>query len=85
MDHEKGAFFSEHEASDVTGFAVIDVNESSERYRIAEKWERSGDDDIWHSYWIGAKALGERVDKGAVEYRQQLSEKQFEGFVKKAT
>lgn len=86
MEYDTKAFFTEHEADDVTGFAIIDVNEESEQYRIAEKWERPASEGgpKWLTYWISADALAERTDTGAASYKQQLSSKQFAGIVKLA-
>lgn len=83
MDYTEQAFFSEHEADDVTGFAVIEVNEDSEQYRVAEKWNRPDSEGgpTWLTYWITEQALADRLSRDACSYKQQLSDKQYEGIL----
>jgi hypothetical protein len=81
MEHQRRAFFSEHEADDVTGFVIIEVNEDSEQYRVAEKWNRSEGDSVWLTYWISEQALADRMARDACSYKQQLSANQFEGIL----
>lgn len=81
MEYETGAFLTELEADDVSGLTVIEVNEDSEQYRIAEKWNRpeSEGGPTWLTYWISEEALADRMERDAVEYKQQLSDKQLRG------
>lgn len=81
MEYETGAFLTELEADDVSGLAIIEVNEDSEQYRIAEKWERPERDGgpVWLTYWITEEALADRMERGAVKFKQQLSDKQLRG------
>lgn len=79
MEHQTGAFFSEHEADDVRGFVVIEANDETESYRIAERWDRNDGESEWLTYTISEEALADRIDAGHCSYKQQLSDKQFEG------
>lgn len=83
MDYERGAYFTEMEDSDVSGTVVVEVDESGEQYRMAEKWDRPESDGgiIWHTYWITAEALNDRLEKDACAYVKQVSAKQFEGIL----
>lgn len=83
MEYDTKAFFSEHESGEVSGFAIIETDDDLERHRIAEKWERPDDEGgpTWLTYWISADALTERIERDACSYKQQLSDKQFEGIM----
>lgn len=78
MEHTIGEFFVEHEANDVTGFAIVDTDES-EGYRIAEKWERPNADDTWLTYWISEEALAKREAAGKCKLARELNGKQLQG------
>lgn len=77
MEHTTGEFFVEHEADDVTGFAIVDTDET-EGYRIAEKWERP-DEAVWLTYWISEEALAKRQADGKCEKARDLNAKQLRG------
>lgn len=91
MEYKRRAFFSEHEDDTVAGFAIIDANETSQQYLIAEKWTPTGNDTSidsdeprWTTYWVHEDALIERVENGDCSYKQQLNDKQFGGVCKLA-
>lgn len=81
MEHQPKDFFTDVAADSVGGFAIIETSESDERYRVVEKWERpeSEGGPTWTVYWIRAVALEERKQDGSVQFKQQLSDKQFSG------
>lgn len=81
MEYDTRAYFTEREADDVNGFIIVEVNEDSQQYRVAEKWERDESDGgpTWLTYWIREAALLERERSGSIDYRKQLNDKQFEG------
>jgi len=80
MEYEPGDFFTEHDDDAVKGFAIIETDES-EGYRIAEKWQHSGN---WTTYWRPADQLLERVVDGNCEKTKTLSDEQFNGLLKLA-
>lgn len=77
MEHQTRTYFNENEADDVKGFTIIDTNEESEEYHIAEKWNREDTEAKWLQYWIPEAQLLARVESGECEPKAQLTERQF--------
>lgn len=78
MEYDKRTYFAEHEEESVKGFTVIDTNESSEQYHIAEKWVAEDSPDKWMQYWIPAAQLRARVKEDKCEPKAQLTNEQYQ-------
>jgi len=81
MELERGTFLSEHDDDTVSGMAIIETDPEIDKYRIAEKWERGPDDEVWNTYWLAESMLQERIDEGSVSVKGQLSDKQLNGIL----
>lgn len=77
MEYDTRTYFEENEADDVKGFTVIDTNEDSEEYHIAEKWTKEDAENKWLHYWIPEAQLLARVEQGACKAKAQLTERQY--------
>jgi hypothetical protein len=71
-------YFAENEFDDVNGFVVMDHNEDSDRYHIAEKWQRENRDDTWLQYWIPAHTLKGRIDSDKCKPKGKIEDEQYE-------
>jgi len=78
MEYQTRTYFSENEADDVKGFTIIDSNEESEEYHIAEKWSREDTEDKWLQYWIPEAQLLARVKADKCEEAATLTQEQYE-------
>lgn len=78
MEYDTRTYFAENEADDVKGFTIIDTNEESGEYHIAEKWSREDAEDTWLQYWIPEEKLIARADDGKCEAKAELSQSQYE-------
>ena len=79
MEYQTRTFFTEHEQSEsVNGFAIIDTNEESEQYHIAEKWTREDKEAKWIQYWIPEAQLLRRVSEDKCEPKATLTDEQYE-------
>lgn len=78
MEYNTKTYFDEKDDESVKGFSVIDVNQASERYRIAEKWVRDTTEDTWVQYWIPEERLLERVAGGKCSPKGSLTEEQYQ-------
>jgi len=89
MKFSTQTYFVEHEDEAVKGFSIIDTNEQSGRYQIAEKWVASNassadslcsalENDKWLTYWIPEKKLLDRIAAGHCEQKARLSQKQYD-------
>lgn len=85
MEFDTKAFMTEPENNEVKGFAIIQVNEDTEQYRVAEKWEPKHSEDRWLTYWISERKLLERIEEGSVKYYKDLTDSQYEGILKLAS
>lgn len=78
MEYQTRTYFTENESDDVKGFTIIDVNEESGQYHIAEKWAREDAENKWLQYWIPEAQLLTRVNDGKCEAKASLSDEQYE-------
>lgn len=78
MEHDTRTYFDESEEESVKGFTIIDTNEDSEEYHIAEKWVKPEGEDRWMQYWIPEAQLLSRVEADKCEPVATLSDEQFE-------
>lgn len=78
MEYDTRTYFTENESDEVKGFTVIDTNEDSEEYHIAEKWSRAESEDKWLQYWIPESRLMARVEADKCEPKAELSDEQYE-------
>lgn len=76
MEYNRKQYLSDNTDPTVKGLTIIETD-STEGYRIAEKWNRS-DGSTWVTYWIPAETLEQRATEGKVEPVGELSDKQFE-------
>lgn len=81
MEFDQRDFFVD-EDPEVGGFCIGEVNDTSGRYRIIERWDRPEEDGgpTWITYWVSEDAMQARIESGQISHRQRVSEKQFEGF-----
>lgn len=77
MKFSTQTYFVEHEDEAVKGFSIIDTNEQSGRYQIAEKWVRPTSPNKWLTYWIPEEKLLDRIAAGHCEQKARLSQKQY--------
>lgn len=77
MEYNIKTYFEEKEDESVKGFSVIDLNQESEQYRIAEKWVRDSSDATWVQYWIPEERLLERVACDKCSPKGSLSQEQY--------
>jgi len=78
MEYNIKTYFEEKDDESVKGFSVIDVNQESEQYRIAEKWVRDTAADTWVQYWIPEERLLERVSLDKCAPKGSLSADQYQ-------
>lgn len=78
MKYDTRTYFKEHEADDVNGFTVVETNEDTSEYHLAEKWSRPDSEDTWLNYWIPESHLLARIEGGECEETATLSDSQFE-------
>lgn len=86
MRFDTHTYFDEVEDESVNGFVIIDTNEQSRRYQIAEKWMAEPDEtpitqDTWITYWIPESALIDRLQAGECEKAARLSKRQYNAVV----
>lgn len=77
MEYQTRTYFDEKEAADVKGFTIIDTDEESEEYHIAEKWNREDTEAKWLQYWIPEAQLLARVEDGDCEPKAELTDRQY--------
>lgn len=52
VEYEAGQQFIEYYVDDVDVFTIIEVNDESPEYRIAEEWHREDGTTTWVDYWL---------------------------------
>jgi len=78
MEFSTQTYFVEHEDEAVKGFSIIDTNEQSGRYQLAEKCVRASSPNRWLTYWIPEEKLLDRIAAGHCEQKARLSQKQYD-------
>jgi len=62
VEYEAGQQFVERHVDDVDIFTIIEVNDRSPEYRIAEEWYRDDGETTWVDYWLPAEELDRYID-----------------------
>lgn len=87
MDYDPKAFFHENEYEYVNSFIIIEADDG--RYRIAEKWRASEDDehtkseDVWMDYHVSESDLLTRIEDGHCSHEGHISDEQYAAVCRK--